>query len=294
MVNNMNLQQVGRKISELRKERDITQNELAEKAGVSYQAVSSWERGLTMPDIAKLPGISQILGVSIDQLLGNENEVRLVKNILNNNTLVYAKEEELHIDEIEEVAHILKPSQVEDLVQHVEPETIKLSDIKGLAPFISRNTLDKLVLKVGDIGTLEEIRHIAPFVSRGILDQLVLKAEPTSKLAELRHIAPFVSRETLDQLVRKTEPASKLAELRHIAPFISRAALDDLALNVGSVENFEELTHLAPFLSRKVLDELISKTKAPNTLDKLKRLAPHASRDVIDKLVSDIVGKMVE
>ena len=47
----MNMQAIGKKISALRKERDMTQVDLADKLGVTYQAVSSWERGNSMPDI---------------------------------------------------------------------------------------------------------------------------------------------------------------------------------------------------------------------------------------------------
>ena len=199
----MNLQQIGRKISNLRKERDMTQNELAEKAGVSYQAVSSWERGLTMPDIAKLPGISQILGVTIDQLLDNSSEVELVKNVLNNNTTVYVEEKELHLDEVVEVAPILKPSQVDDLMQHVEPKEINLSELAGIAPFVSRDVIDELALKAVDAGDIEELSHIAPFVSRDIMDKLALQIGKAGDLDELAYIAPFVSRDVIDKLALK-------------------------------------------------------------------------------------------
>ena len=70
----MDMEAMGKKISVLRKERDMTQTELADILGVTYQAVSSWERGQSMPDIAKLPDISQVLAVSIDDLLGNVKE----------------------------------------------------------------------------------------------------------------------------------------------------------------------------------------------------------------------------
>ncbi len=56
----------GTKLAEARRARNMTQMELAEKLGISFQAVSSWERGNTMPDIAKLPEIAEILGVSVD------------------------------------------------------------------------------------------------------------------------------------------------------------------------------------------------------------------------------------
>ena len=46
---------VSLRIAALRKQAGITQMELADRLGISYQAVSSWERGKTMPDIGKLP-----------------------------------------------------------------------------------------------------------------------------------------------------------------------------------------------------------------------------------------------
>lgn len=45
------MQKVGRKIVELRKKNNMTQTELADKMNISFQAVSNWERGNSMPDI---------------------------------------------------------------------------------------------------------------------------------------------------------------------------------------------------------------------------------------------------
>ena len=64
--------ETGRKISAARKAKNMTQMELADQMGISFQAVSNWERGSSMPDISKLPELAEILGVSIDQLLGEE------------------------------------------------------------------------------------------------------------------------------------------------------------------------------------------------------------------------------
>jgi len=58
------------KIKKLRKEKDMTQEELAEYMGVSPQAVSRWETGTTCPDIFALPALAELFGVTIDCLLG--------------------------------------------------------------------------------------------------------------------------------------------------------------------------------------------------------------------------------
>lgn len=60
----------GKRISDLRNEKKLTQLELAEKLNVSTQAVSKWETGVGFPDIQTIPQISHILDTTTDYLLG--------------------------------------------------------------------------------------------------------------------------------------------------------------------------------------------------------------------------------
>lgn len=60
---------IGNKIKSLRKNQGITQEQLAESIGVSFQAVSKWENEVAMPDITLVPVIAQFFGVSTDELL---------------------------------------------------------------------------------------------------------------------------------------------------------------------------------------------------------------------------------
>ena len=72
----MNIKKVGEQIAVLRKAKGITQNELGERIGVSFQAVSKWERGETLPDITLLPDLAKILETTTDYiLLGSEKVV---------------------------------------------------------------------------------------------------------------------------------------------------------------------------------------------------------------------------
>jgi transcriptional regulator with XRE-family HTH domain len=59
------------RVAELRKKAGLTQEQLADKLGLTYQAVSKWENALSCPDILLLPDLASLLGVSIDALLGN-------------------------------------------------------------------------------------------------------------------------------------------------------------------------------------------------------------------------------
>lgn len=65
---------LGEKIGSLRREKGLTQEELAEKLGVSPQAVSKWENDVSCPDIMLLPELARIFEVSTDMLLGCEGE----------------------------------------------------------------------------------------------------------------------------------------------------------------------------------------------------------------------------
>ena len=82
---------LGEKIASLRKAKGMTQEVLAEKCSVSAQAVSKWENDLTAPDISLLPRLSELLGVTVDELLGvqraevvavNKETVDLTKMLL--------------------------------------------------------------------------------------------------------------------------------------------------------------------------------------------------------------------
>ena len=61
---------IGENIRNFRKKNDLTQEALADRLGVTYQSISRWENGNTYPDLELLPAISEVLAVSVDELLG--------------------------------------------------------------------------------------------------------------------------------------------------------------------------------------------------------------------------------
>lgn len=65
----MTNQSMGETISSLRKEKGMTQKELADMLGITDKAVSKWERNVAYPDIATIPALAEILGVSAEELL---------------------------------------------------------------------------------------------------------------------------------------------------------------------------------------------------------------------------------
>lgn len=71
----MNCDNIGKLIYNLRKEKDMTQKQLADLMNISDKTISKWERGLGCPDVSLLPELSQILGVNIEEILSGKIEL---------------------------------------------------------------------------------------------------------------------------------------------------------------------------------------------------------------------------
>ena len=78
---------LGKKIAELRKKNNLSQEELAEKVGVARQTISKWEIGDTTPDINQVKIISKIFNISIDELVDNDINNLIVEKVSNTEKL---------------------------------------------------------------------------------------------------------------------------------------------------------------------------------------------------------------
>ena len=85
----MNQREIGKFISELRKNKKMTQEELAEKLGVNNRTISRWENGNNMPDVSLYKPLCEELGITINELLSGkklnakEYQGKLEENIVN-------------------------------------------------------------------------------------------------------------------------------------------------------------------------------------------------------------------
>ncbi len=91
----MNQIKIGKFIAQCRKEKNITQSQLAESLGITDKAVSKWENGKGMPDVSIMLSLCDELGINVNELLSGE---RLTDdnymNMANKNILVIAEEVE--------------------------------------------------------------------------------------------------------------------------------------------------------------------------------------------------------
>ena len=85
---------IGKFIAECRKQKNLTQMQLAEKLGITDKAISKWERGITMPDSSIMLELCDILGISVNELLSGE-KISMENNNQKNEQLLLEMAKEL-------------------------------------------------------------------------------------------------------------------------------------------------------------------------------------------------------
>ena len=145
--------QIGKSIYRYRKEKGYTQEELANRLGITFQAVSKWETAQTLPDISLLPKLSRQLEISIDKLLGYISQDKQVT--------IYEEEYK-----IPEYYWGIEPSKLCLRVLELLPPSrhLKLLDIgcgEGKdSVFFARNGYDVTAFDISDAG-IEKTKRLA-------------------------------------------------------------------------------------------------------------------------------------
>lgn len=84
----MNQEKIGKFIQEMRKEKNMTQGDLAEKMGVTDKSISRWENGKTMPDLSIINDLAQELDIEVSELLNGrkmtKEELIKMRDTINN------------------------------------------------------------------------------------------------------------------------------------------------------------------------------------------------------------------
>lgn len=267
------MQRTGALISRLRKERGMTQMQLADALGISFQAVSNWERGQSMPDISKLPELAELFDTTIDELLGRRCPVleQAAAGQLNE----HLQNAAVTVQEAAEAAPLLPPEQAAALAEHAvdSAPSDEAIDLSALLPFMSTSQVDALLekrLATNDYAPLlpfcstaaideavqarlESGQSIAPFLP--FLSNAALKAAWDARIARGESTAeflPFMPTETIDRLaIEKNEHSEGFAEL---LPFLSSGAL--MHIFRQRVERKQSVHMLLPFLPESAIDQL--------------------------------------
>lgn len=252
-----NMNDIGKKIARLRKGKNITQMELADKIGVSFQAVSNWERGETMPDISKLPELALIFGTSIDDILNNEKGTHIIQSIIEDKAEEYMKENKISAEEISNVAPILKADQNDKLIESFQGK-ITIDEVLELAPFMSDEAVDKYARKTFNSYGMDGLIRLAPFMSEEAIDECAEKAFKSQGLDALLKMAPFIESETIDKYVWTAyEKEGITRSLVHMCPFIEEDTLSKIAIDALSKNGFKAIKPLLPFIDEEDIDEFV-------------------------------------
>lgn len=292
---------VGRIISQKRKEHNMTQMQLADALGISFQAVSNWERGNSMPDISKLPELAELFGCSIEELLGGGASAGNVEK------LAKGKGQGLSLGEIAEVAPVLTPEVLDEAVESARRGTPDACDDSSLQEGAEGESddedFDEEIDEEDEEGEdEEEPRRFHAFwkrTGRGARAHIrdgktvyILGAEKSGekrkdkdkckRLKELVMLAPFLSSERLRELVEELRGEGyTVSELVPLAPFLSEEDLDALVQLAAADDG--ELAALAPFLSQETLKKLAERSGVKS--GQLIALAPFLSEEALEELV---------
>lgn len=267
-------QRIGANIMKARKAKGYTQMTLADALGVSFQAVSNWERGQTCPDIANLSALSRVLDISIDELLGNQRAAQITKDI--------AKDRipSLEPEELQQVAPLLTGEQAD------KAASVSASDfaaLAALAPFLSEEFLGEAVITLYErTGSLDGAMSLVPFMAEDDIGELASLIVPKEGVAGLTKLAPFMNEDELGDFVLVQFQKGGLKDINSLLPFLNDNVLCELAEQLLKKGDLEAILPLAPFLDEDVLDEIAREALKTGKLRDLKPLAPYLSGDLGD------------
>lgn len=217
---------VASNIKSARTKMNMTQTNLADEMGVSYQAVSNWERGNSMPDISKLPDLCRILSISFEELVGEEiPETETVKKML------HGRNEEVTLEEMVKIGQLVKPDQIEEKVNETIGKGGKISFavLMSLAPFMEKETISKLAEEIAETDS-SKLCALAPFLDTKSMDSIVNKMIQNNELVvnKIVGLAPFLSKSTLNKIAEQLIRNGQANQLVAIAPFMGKEMVSGL------------------------------------------------------------------
>lgn len=315
---------VGKIIAQKRKEHNMTQLALADRLGVSFQAVSNWERGNSMPDISKLPELAELFECSIEELLGGGAPAAKVEQI--------AKEgaDDLSLGDLAEVASVLTPDLLDEAVQkasgrHTAPNggspcRIRIEDgVVKSVEYLNDDEADDdddereesgwsadggtfchVHIENGKVRSAEysgedgacgdgDDKSDEDKTEAGHGGGADDERERRTRIGELTALAPFLSEERLAQLAEEClQDGYTVRELVPLAPFLGGEMLDRLAERAVAGDG-KDLVSLAPFLSQETLGKLVAKNEICGKM--LVYLAPFLSGETLRDAALDALGR---
>lgn len=318
------MEKIGLQIMHARKKKGMTQMELADRIGISFQAVSNWERGLSCPDISKLFELSELFDISIDELLGNRRAAQIATEIQDGTPPA------LPMEELTAVAPLLDQEQADQIMQKSllpeetpEPEepasepsqtdananasghasantsghvsaSDRMQSILPLLPYASEETVRELAMSIlNETHDLNQIQLLLQYMDEndvGILANTYLEA--THDLNQIRPLLPYMYENEISRLAKLYLEATH--DLNQIQPLLQYMYEDDIGRiakqYVNATHSLEQIQPLLQYMDEDDVSEL-AKTylKATRDLNQIKPLLPYMDEDAVDELLRSLL-----
>ena len=266
------MRRIGQTIARLRRKQNLTQMALADLMGVSFQAVSNWERGQSMPDVSKLPELADIFSVSVDELLGRQAPP-IVTHAMSDDLEEYLQSAPVSLPEAAQVAPVLLPGHMEqitdqllglrDLLPLTElvrdeasaqapaaelPADVRAPELIDLLPYLSTEKVDALLR--GNAADEAFVSACLPFASSRLLTELASTWERDGR--DIQPLVPFLQTSTVDTIVCTMKVRGE--SISALAPFMSSGALERIFLD--RLRQKKPVRSLLPFVGSDLLSRL--------------------------------------
>lgn len=219
------MRKIGKRIAELRKSKNITQMALADMMGISFQAVSNWERGESMPDISKLGELSEIFGVSIDDILCNKRAAEIVEEIS-----AGEKPSDITPEELTEAVPLMAPEQAEESIKE-NKEKMTISQLAALAPYMNGDDLGEIAVGLAkNGGSLEDVAALAPYMDEDDVGKVVRElVKNGGSLEDIAALAPFMDDDDIKELAKeKLKSSGKIEDISAFVPFMDEDDIGEI------------------------------------------------------------------
>lgn len=177
-------------LSGKRREKNITQGQLADMVGVSHQAVSKWERGETMPEISKLSDLSSALNVPTNEIISA-----------------------MHSGETE-----VKPEYMDE-DYYALPDKTLVGDVSALAPYLSKAALTTAIAEIAIAKGSGIAKLLFKYADEDILREVALLVFATDTDKGRLDFVPYLPQEEITKLILNRYSADSIGSMLPLLPY---------------------------------------------------------------------------
>ena len=275
---------VGKTIAELRKKNNMTQIEVADILGVSYQAVSKWERDESLPDIALLPQIADLFHITIDQLLRGGFEINqeedtkeIATESLNNEITEFVhhelEKENPPVDELGEKISNFVENTINNVFEGFKPFKKTIKESKTL----DEDTMNILLNNIDDFNdeALELLTEIISKASSNTIDIIIDKLNQSDidfDEFDISEIILFLNDSQQEKLILTNLFKIEKDMIIDCLPFLNENLLDEIISTYLLKDDIEDFDEFYPFLSDETKKHLMNYYANHKMLDEISEL----------------------